>query len=254
VNTESRTPTTRSAIGRLLEDWLSRLVRHQLGAGALDPRQSVSTVTRRGLTVLLMLVVSWLVGLLPGTDIVLIGRMTISILLKFGIAVAAVWILLTAYRQAVCVLTHFARETFHLPPGETAFDASVLESAWSVTLLVYVCLVYWVFVRSVSPILSALTASKWPLVAVDIGSLAVAVVAIIGILVASSPLFGKVGDSVAQRVGPAPEDTPSSKCQKCGVLSPAGSRYCAFCGEALLQTLGNAGGKKEQAAPSAAKD
>lgn len=237
MTTAFRTPTVWFDIGRALERWLRRLVRYQFDAGALDLQQSVSTITRRGLTVLLMLAMSWLVGYLPGVGIVLFRGLSISLLLKFGIAVAAVLLMFTAYRQVVCVLGHFAREAFHLPPGETTFDTSVLKLAWSVTLLVYVCLVYWVFTRALSPILSVLTTGKWPFMVMDIGSLAVAVVAIIGIFIATSPLFGKVGDSVARRVGPEPEDAPQSKCPGCGVLYPEGSRYCAFCGETLPQTL-----------------
>ena len=129
-----------------------------------------------------------------------------------------------------------------------------MKLAWSVTLLVYVCLVYWVFTRAFSPILSVLTTGKWPFMVMDIGSLAVAVVAISGIFIATSPLFGKVGDSVARRVVPETEDSPQSKCPKCGVLYPEGSRYCAFCGEALPRTPENTDGMNGLPTRPAGKD
>jgi hypothetical protein len=236
----------------MIEGCRRRLAKYQFDAGALDLQPSVSAITRRGLTVLLMLAVSGVADVLPGAGTVLFRSITIAVLLKFGLAVAVIWLLFQAFRPAVCVLGHFAREAFHLPPGETTLDASSLELAWSVTLLVYVCLVYWVFLRAFSPVLAAFTVRRWPFLVMDLGSLAVAVVAIVGIFMATSPLFGKVGDAVARRVGAEPEDdTPQSKCAKCGVLYAGESRYCAFCGAALPRTPRNTDGLNEQAAQPA---
>ena len=189
-----------------------------------------------------MLAVSGAAGWLPGAGTILFKNLSIDSLMKFGIAVALVCILFAAYRQAVCVLGHFAREVYHLPARETNLDASALLLAWSVVLLVYICLIYWIFVPACSPILAALTSGKWPYRIMDICSLAVAVAAIIGIFIATSPLFGKVGDAVAQRVGTAPEEAPQAKCPKCGVLYTEESRYCAFCGEVLPRTPKNTDG------------
>ena len=218
-----------------LDDWLRRLTKHQLEAVALDLQRSISAITKRGLTVLLMLAVSWMVGYLPGAGILLFGRMTISVLLRFGIAVAAAVLLLTVYRHAVCVLGRGAREAFRLPREETAFDGSVSKLAWSVTLLVYVCLVHWVLIRAFSPILAVLTSRTWPLKTIDICSLAVAVIAIIGIFIGASPLFGNVGDFLARRVAPETGGATQSKCPKCGVLCDACGKFCSFCGCAIPQ-------------------
>ena len=236
MSATSRNAVVEVHVAEAPKPWFRRLAQYQLEAMTLDVQQSVSAVTRRGLTVLLMLAVSWLMGYLPGADVVLFKGLTIVLLLKLGVAVAVVWLMFVSYRQMVCVLAHFAREAFRLPPEETAFDASVLKLAWSVTLLVCVCLIYSIGMRALAPILSALTAAAWPLMLINIGSLAVAIAAIVGIFVATSPLFGRVGDSVARRVTPQPASDPPAKCPGCGVLYPPGSRYCAFCGKALPQT------------------
>ena len=240
MNTQSSTPAPKGGIGRMIEGCRRRLAKYQSDAGALDLRSSVSAITRRGLTVLLLLAVSGVGGVLPGAGTVLFRSITIAVLLKVGLAVTVIWILFLAFRQAICVLGHFARAAFHLQPEETTLDASALGLAWSVTRLADVCLIYWAFLRAVSPILSAFTTRRWPFLVMDLGSLAVAVVAIVGIFMATSPLFGKVGDAVAQRVGAEPEsDAPQAKCAKCGVLYAGGSRYCAFCGAELPRTAQN---------------
>lgn len=235
----------------MIEGCRRRLAKYQSDAGALDLRSSVSAITRRGLTVLLLLAVSGVGDVLPGVGTVLFRSITIAVLLKFGLAIAVIWVLFLAFRQAVCALGHFAREAFHLPPEATTLDASALELGWSVALLVYVCLIYWVLLRAFSPILAAFTTRKWPFLVMDLGSLAVAVVAIVGIFMATSPLFGKVGDAVAQRVGAEPEaDAPQAKCAKCGVLYAGESRYCAFCGAALPRTPQNTDGLNEMVGPA----
>jgi len=240
MTTEPSTPAARVGFGKLIDSYGRRLAKYQFAAGALDLQQSVSTLTRRGLTVLLILAVSGLAGFLPGADIALFRGITIAILLKFGAAVAVLWLLFTAYQQAACALGHFVRAAFHLPPGDMTHHASAVKLAWNGTLLAYVCLTYWVFIRALSSILAAFTIGRWPFLVLDLGSLAAALVAIIGIFVAISPLFGKVGDLVARHVGPATEDTPQSKCPKCGVFYYEGSRYCSFCGEPVSRTPQNA--------------
>ncbi len=231
------TPPAGLDVAKLLRGCRDRLFACQSRAAARGLPQSLSGVVRRGLTVFLMLVFSGLLGYLPGVGIALFSGMTLALLLTFGIAVAAVVLMCAAYQQVACVLGHFAREVFHLPAGDAALDASVTKLAWHVALLVYACLVYWISTWAINPIILVLTPRRWPYMVMDITSLAVAVAAIVGILIATSPLFGRVGDSVARRVVAGPTepaaDAPQSKCPGCGVLYPDGSRYCAFCGKAL---------------------
>ena len=105
-------------------------------------------------------------------------------------------------------------------------------------MLVNVCLVYWIFMRTFTPIFVLLCARRWPLLVIDICSLALAVAAMICIVISVSPLFGKVGDSLARHVAPESRDageaeSVQAKCPQCNVLYETGSRFCAFCGYAI---------------------
>jgi len=237
MRTGFRLPIDTLAIRRALKVRFRRQARHQCAAGTLDLKECVSAITRRGLTVLLMLVVSWLVGYLPGVGIVLFRGIPLLLLLTAGIAVAAVLQLLDVYRQVVCVLCHLAWEKARLPPGEPVLDAAVVKLAWSVTLLVYVLIFYAIFTGAFSPIVSLLTSRQWPFTLMDLGFLVAAVAAIIGVFIGVAPLFGHLGNAVARRVHPEPEVVPQAKCQKCGVLNPAESLYCSFCGKMLIRPI-----------------
>jgi len=221
--------------------WLDRLTRVQLAMTLLDLQQSVSAITKRGLTMLLILILSGVIEVLPGTGIVLGVRVTVADLLKLGFAVAAFVFLLSVYRQSVCVLSHGARAGFRVPSDETACDGSIAMLAWSITLLVQVCLGYWMLMRALMPILEILTTRRWLLTTVDVCSLALALAAIIGVFAGLSPLLGRVGDSVARHVAPGPKagggaESVQAKCPKCGVLYESGSRFCSFCGHVLADT------------------
>ena len=218
--------------------WFTRLMEYELAALSLDLPQCVATATKRTLTVLLMLAVAWLIGSLPGADAVLYRRITVTIVLRLGIAVAAIVLLVAAYRRMVCVLGHMAQTLFHIPSGEMAPAGSVSKLAWSVTLLLYIALIYWAVLQTFPPILDLLTSRRWPIQAINIASLAAAVAAIAGIFAGALPLFGRAGDSLARQVTAepppvAPQMAPQSKCPQCGVLYDAGAKFCAFCGRAL---------------------
>ena len=221
--------------------WLDRLTRVQLAMTQLDLQQSVSAITKRGLTMLLILILSGVIEVLQGTGITLGTRITIADLLNLGVAVAAFAFLLSVYRQSVCVLSHGVRVGFRVPPDETACDGAVAMLAWSITLLVQVCLGYWILMRALMPVLAILTTRRWLLTTIDVCSLALALAAIIGVFAGLSPLLGRVGDSVARHVAPGPKadegsDPVQAKCPKCGVLYESGSRFCSFCGHALSGT------------------
>jgi hypothetical protein len=196
-------------------------------------QKSVSAVIRQGLTVLLMLVVSGLLGFLPGADILLFGRLTIVLLLRAAMAAAMAVLLLSVRRQAVHVVRHFLMDAFFHRTESSPLDAPTAKLATNVIGLVYVCLLYWLFIRGFGPLVGVLTAASWPFTLVRLCALAAAVVAIIGIFVGASPLFGHAGVALANRVAPAPELTGQVKCAGCGVLDDGGSRFCRFCGRAL---------------------
>ena len=213
------------------------LSRNQLAAAELSLQPSLSAMTKRGLTLLLMLVVSWLVGYLPGSDVLLFSHVTIAVLLKLAIAVAAVVLLLSVYRPLVCGLSHGVRTVFQVPPGD-ACERSVPGVAWSAAFLVNVCLVYWIFMRTFAPIFVQLCARRWPLTVINLCSLALAIAALAGIVISVSPLFGKAGDSLARHVAPESGDAGDAesvpaKCPQCNVLYETGSRFCSFCGCAI---------------------
>jgi len=236
------TPARISAIAKALENCFDRMVNRHLGNETPDLAQSVSTIVKRALTLLLMLAVSGLAGLLPGTTITLFRSLTILLLLRFGIAVAAIWIIFSAYKQLVGMLGHVSRLAFRLAAGDAVLDAAILKLTWSVTLLIEVCLAYGIFMPAFSPILSACMSDRWPFLLIDLACLAIAVTAIISIFVTSSPLFGKLGEAIARRVQPITEELPQTKCPKCGVLSAVDSHYCFFCGTALPRTPQNTDG------------
>jgi hypothetical protein len=199
-----------------------------------DFQKSISAVTKQGLTVLLMLVVSGLLGYLPGADILLFGRMSLAVVLRFGIAAAVGVLVLLVRRHAVHVLLHCLRGAFLRRTGDGPLEASATKLARGITGLVYVWLLYWIFMWGVGPVVSVLTAASWPFTLVRLCSLAVAVAAIIGIFVGASPLFGQAGDALAGTVSRGPEPTRQVKCSGCGVLDDGGSKYCRFCGRALV--------------------
>ena len=206
-------------------------------------QQSVTAIVKQGLTILLLLMLSGLAGSLPGADVIVFGRIPIAVFLSLGMSVAVVILLLTVYRQAVRVLGAFILTSLHGQPEDRALASSAEKVARSVTLLLYACLLYGAFLRGGRPLVVLLTAATWPLTAVRLGCLAVALIAIVGTCVGASPLFGEVGRSLAGRVVPAPADAPApaepeepplpGKCPKCGVLNDEGAKFCKFCGRFL---------------------
>ena len=199
-----------------------------------DLQKSVSAVIRQGLTVLLMLAVSGLLGYLPGADMILFGRMPIAVLLRAGMAAAMGVLLLLVRRQAVHVLRHFLTVTFLRGAESSPLEASAATLAKGGTGLVYVCLLYWILMRGFGPMVVVLTAASWPFTLLRLCSLALAVAAIIAIFVGASPLFGQAGVALAGRVAPGPEPTTHQvACSGCGVLDDGGGKYCRFCGRAL---------------------
>lgn len=221
-----------------LKERIRSLAKGQLAAAELDLQSSISAITKRGLTILLVLAISALVAWLPGSGVLLPGHVSLVALLTLAIAVAAVVLLLAVYRPVVCALSHVVRAVFQVPP-EHACDRSVPRVAWCVAFLAYVCLVYWIFMRAFMPVLALLSSKHWPLTVIDIFSLTLCVAAIVGIVSNASPLLGKVGDSLASHIAPEPGDAgiadsiPQATCPQCHVLYETGSRFCSFCGYAL---------------------
>lgn len=199
-------------------------------------RKDLSAVIKQGLTLLLMLIVSGLAGHLPGADFVLGDRIPIVLLLRFAIALGMVWVLLLIYRQTSRLLRQGVVTILLRGHSPRQIEASATKVANNTTLLIYVCLLCGVFMRGFEPLITALTAVRWPFTVVLLCSLVLAVVAIIGILVGASPLFGHAGDMLADRVtAPAQPLQGPRKCPGCGVLDDGGSRHCRFCGRMLAE-------------------
>ena len=128
------------------------------------------------------------------------------------------------------MLRHYILGACRQGPAEAKLETPASKLAGSLTLLFYVCLLYWLLVRGAGPLVTTLTPSRWPFTILEICSLGVAVVAIIGIFRGASPIFGHMGVVVAVHVTAAPQAVAQLQCPKCGVLSDAGSKFCSFCG------------------------
>ena len=199
--------------------------------------RSLSALIRDGFTLLLMMVVSGLVGFLPGADMQIAGRFALAVLIKLGIAVAMVALLGVAYRPAVRVVRFYLEAALLHPPVAPPLEEAAAKVSRNLTRLIWICLVCWILVGAIEPLTGLPALAGWPLTAIRLGSLALAVAAIVGILVGARPLFGEVSAALAGQAASAPaeEAAPPVKCPGCGVLDNEGNRYCRFCGHAMTQ-------------------
>ena len=202
-----------------------------------DFRKDLSAVIKLGLTLLLMLVVSGLLGYLPGADLLLGDRVPIVVLLRFAIAVGMAAVLLFAYRQISRLLRQGVVALLFLRgPSTDILDAAAAKVAKHTTLLLYVWLLYGIVMRGSEPLIVILTPASWPFTAIRVCGIVLAVIALIGLLVGASPLFQEAGDTLAGRVTmPAKPSAAQIKCPGCGVLDEGGSNYCRFCGRLLAE-------------------
>ena len=207
----------------------------ELESKTRDLRKDISAVIRQGLTLFLMLIVSGFLGYLPGTDLLLFGRMPIALLLRFAIAFGMAGVLLSAYRQISNLLQQGVVALLLRGPSTRPLEASAAKVAQNATLLLYVCLLYGIVMWGGEPLVVILTAASWPFTAIRLCSLVLAVIAIIGVFVGVSPLFQETGDMLATKVTPPSEPlTAQIKCPECGVLDDGGGNYCKFCGHMLV--------------------
>ena len=181
-----------------------------------------------------MLIVSGLLGYLPGADLLLFGRMTIVLLLRFAMALGMAGVLIFVYRHASRLLRQAVVSVFLGGPSTVPLETAAAKVAQNAILLIYVCLLYGIVMSGFEPLAVALTAATWPFTVIRLGCLGAAVLAIVGILAGAPPLFGQAGDALARRVAPPSEPRAAPvHCPGCGVLDDGGSKYCRFCGRLL---------------------
>ena len=199
-------------------------------------RHDLSAVIRQGFMLLLMLIVSDVLGYLPGADFPLGGRIPIAVLLRFAISLGMAAALLLVYRPAARLLRHGVAKVFLRGPSNGPLEASATKAANSAMLLLYVCFLYGIFMRGFEPLVVIFTAAGWPFTVIRLCSIVLAVIAIVGLFIGASPLFGRAGDALAGQVVPAATPgTAPLKCPGCGVLDDGGSKYCRFCGRPLAE-------------------
>ena len=202
--------------------------------GAETLPKSLSVLVKHGLTLALLWVLAGLMGLLPGAEILLFGRVPVIILLRCAAAVAASVILLVVYRHSVFALCQTLLTMLQPYSAEPVQPVLVTKVSSNSVRLVYVCLFYWLFARAGSPLVAILTNAAWPFTTVEIASLIVAVVSIVGLIAGASPLFGVLAACLTTtRHAPADEAPSMPKCSECGVLNDTGSRFCKFCGRSM---------------------
>ena len=202
-----------------------------------NAEEDVSALIKQGLMLVLLQVVSGVLDHLPGVDFLLGDRVPVALLLRFAIALGMAGVLLAAYRHVSRLLRRgVIAACVHRPPT-APIEAAATKFANYTTLLIYVCLLYGIILRAGEPLVVIFTATTWPLTVVRLGSLAVAVTAIVGLFASASPLFQETGDALASRVTPSQGEpsTPQVKCPGCGVLDDPGSKYCRFCGRLLTE-------------------
>lgn len=218
---------------------------------APDLQRSVSALIKQGLALLLLWVFSGIVGSLPGADLVLHDRLSLATVLQCAIAVAVVVLLLTVRRPVMRVVQALVLAGLK-GEANAAVHAAAARVAAGVTLLLYAVMLYGALARGFYPVLEPFIGARWPLLALRLAALAVAVAALVGVFRGASPIFGQLGDDLAGRVvapaepvsdlsyksdksdEPAPPPPPG-KCPKCGVLNDEASEYCKFCGRYLAQ-------------------
>lgn len=199
-------------------------------------RKDLSTVFRQGLALLLMLVVAGLLDYLPGADLQLFGRMPISLLLRFIIALGMAGVLLLVYRHTSRLMRHAVLAAFVHGPSTPPLDAAAARVAKHATLLIYVCLLYAIVMRGSEPLIVILTAAPWPFTLIRLCSLVVVVIALIGLFAGAPPLLQEAGDTLAGQVtSPGDPIAGQLKCPGCGVLDDGASKYCRFCGRLLAE-------------------
>lgn len=200
-------------------------------------QRDVSTLIKQGLMLVLMQIVSGLLDHLPGADFLLGDRVSIALLLRFAIALGMATVLLLAYRQGSRLIRQGVVTVCVHGPSTVLIEASATKFANNTTLLIYVCLLYGIIMRGGEPLVVILTAASWPFTVIRLCSLALAVLAIVGIFIGASPLFQETGDALAGRVATHPAEAHDTqiKCPGCGVLDDAGSKFCRFCGRLLAE-------------------
>jgi DNA-directed RNA polymerase subunit RPC12/RpoP len=193
-------------------------------------QESVSLIIKRGVAILILLVAASVVVFLPGVDFVVFDRMPIAILLKFAIDVAVAVLLISAYRHITCLLDYYIRAICWKQQEQHGSQSVTAKLAFNVTLFVYVCVLYWVFVPSFGPTLTTLLNAPWFYKTLQLCVVVVGAVPLIRIFIILSPILSKASDSIASRVVPTTEAEATIMCVQCGVPVEQGSKFCSSCG------------------------
>lgn len=198
-------------------------------------QRDIAQAARHVLTVLLMLLLSGGARYLPGADLYLFGRVSVVVALHFGIALAAVVLLLNVHGSVFRVTCHYL-EALVARSGKAPDAApSVSKAAGGIVVLLYILVLYSVFMRAFRPLLGSLTASQRPFQIIDACCLVTALVALVRTVTGAHGLFDKVGEALAERAT-TPSLRTTIKCSACGAIDETQGRYCRACGSALAGT------------------
>ncbi len=203
--------------------------------GDQELRESLYVTIKRGIAVLVLLVVSSIAYQFPGTDFLLFRRFQLIIFLRLGIGAAIAIILLSLYPSLTYLVRYYARALFWKRRGEAEFESAVTTITVDVVSLAYVCILYWAVVPSLSSMLWAIFFTRWPTSVLQLSAVAIAIALSMSLFRHAAPLVSKASDTLAGKATEATLAATTSVCPKCHAQNEKGSRFCRSCGSQIPQ-------------------
>jgi len=198
-------------------------------------RESLSVTIKRGIAVLVLLIVSSIAYQFPDTDVLLFRRFQLIIFLRLGIGATIAIILLSLYSPLTYLVRYYVRAVFWKNRGEAEFESAVTTITVDVVSLAYVCILYWAVVPSLSSMLWIIFWTRWPKTVLQLSAVAIAVVLSVRLFKHAAPLVSKASEALADKAAEATLAATTSVCPKCRAQNEKGSRFCRSCGGQITQ-------------------
>ena len=191
-----------------------------------EAQKSFSVVITKGFSVLVLIFGEYLTPFLPGTEIIVLHRVMLSVLIRFFISTTIAVFLLLLYPHLYTVVGYYVERALRkrFTPKASARAVSII--APNLVLLASLFLVGWVVLPSYAIMLALLVNGSWPFSVSRLLCLAVGVYSFAKIYFGVSPLLGHAGSSLASRLLPVSDTT----CPACGASLPQNAQFCQACG------------------------
>ena len=199
-------------------------------------QKSLAVTIKQGLSILVLLVVSGLVHIIPGAETAPVAGISIAILMRTGLAAVIVVLLVILYPHVNYLIGFYVRSIFWKKRGQTEFESAVAQITTNALLFVYVCVLYWTLVPSLGHLLATLIGHRWPNILLKMVGFLLAVMSLIRLYLATSPLLDEASTAMSDRLIAATEATLMLKCTKCDTQNEKGNKFCKNCGATLIAT------------------